>query len=95
VVDVVRRLTWLGHRVTVHDPLADRTEAEREYGLRLDPDALDRSYDVVVFAVPHPVYREMDSKAVTRLGRPEALIADLHGIWRDREFRGDLDSWTL
>ena len=37
VVDVVRRLTWLGHRVTIHDPLADPAAAEREHGLRIEP----------------------------------------------------------
>jgi UDP-N-acetyl-D-galactosamine dehydrogenase len=95
VVDVVRRLTWLGHRVTIHDPVAESAAAEREYGLRVEPDALDRRYDVVVAAVPHLMYREMDSKTVAALGRPEALIADLHGIWRNGELRDDLDRWTL
>lgn len=95
VVDVVRRLTWLGHRVTVHDPLVDPTAAAREYGLRLDPDALDRRYDVVVAAVPHLLYREMGGEAVAALARPDALIADLHGLWRDSLFPGHLDRWTL
>jgi UDP-N-acetyl-D-galactosamine dehydrogenase len=95
VVDVVRRLEWLGHRVTVHDPFADRAAAEREYDMRLDSEALGRSYDVVVAAVPHLVYREMNGESVAALGRPEALIADLHGIWRDGELRADLDRWTL
>jgi len=95
VIDIVRRLTWLGHRVTIHDPLADPVAAEREYGLRNDPDALDRSYDVVVAAVPHLVYRDMSAEKVAALGRPQALIADLHGIWRDGALRADLDTWTL
>jgi UDP-N-acetyl-D-galactosamine dehydrogenase len=95
VVDVVRRLTWLGHRVTIHDPLADPMAAEREYGLRVDPDALDRAYDVVVAAVPHRAYRAMNAEDVAALGRPEALIADLHGMWRDGSLRGDLETWTL
>jgi UDP-N-acetyl-D-galactosamine dehydrogenase len=95
VVDVVRRLTWLGHRVTIHDPLADPSAAEREYGLRIDPDALDRRYDVVVAAVPHLVYREMDGEAVAALARPNALIADLHGTWRNSPLGSGLDIWTL
>jgi len=95
VVDVVRRLNWLGHRVTIHDPIADPAAAEREYGLRVDSDALDRTYDVVVAAVPHQSYRAMNAGAVAALGRPEALIADLHGIWRDTSLRADLDNWTL
>jgi UDP-N-acetyl-D-galactosamine dehydrogenase len=95
VVDVVRRLEWLGHRVTIHDPFADRASAERECGLRVEPDALDGRYDVVVAAVPHLVYREMSGEAVAALARPNGLIADLHGLWRDSEFNSQLDRWTL
>jgi UDP-N-acetyl-D-galactosamine dehydrogenase len=95
VVDVVRRLTWLGHRVTIHDPLADPAAAEREYGLRLEPEALHRRYDVVVAAVPHLVYREMSGQAVAALARPDALIADLHGLWRESPLPAGLDIWTL
>jgi len=95
VVDVVRRLTWLGHNVTVHDPLADGGDAEREYGLSLDPAALERRYDVVVAAVPHRAYRAMAADSIAALGREGALIADLHGIWRGAEWPASLDNWTL
>ena len=52
VADVIARLKWIGHNVTVHDPLADAAEAMHEYGLMLDPGALERRYDAVVVAVP-------------------------------------------
>jgi UDP-N-acetyl-D-galactosamine dehydrogenase len=95
VVDVVRRLTWLGHKVTVHDPLADGADAEREYGLVLDPAALERRYDVVVAAVPHRAYRAMTADSIAALGREGGLIADLHGIWRGAQWPASLDNWTL
>jgi len=95
VVDVVSRLTWLGHRVTIHDPLVDPGDAEREYGLALDPAALERRYDVVVAAVPHRAYRDMPADAVAALGREGALIADLHGTWRGAKWPAALDNWTL
>jgi UDP-N-acetyl-D-glucosamine/UDP-N-acetyl-D-galactosamine dehydrogenase len=41
VVDVIRHLETLGHHVTIHDPLADGSEATHEYGLQLSDDALD------------------------------------------------------
>jgi UDP-N-acetyl-D-galactosamine dehydrogenase len=95
VVDVVRRLQWLGHRVTIHDPLADGAAAEREYGLQLSADALERRYDVVVAAVPHRTYREMDPASVTGLAAAGALVADLHGIWREGVFPPEIDRWML
>jgi UDP-N-acetyl-D-galactosamine dehydrogenase len=95
VVDVVRRLEWLGHRVTVHDPMASGDAARREYGLAIDPDALTRNYDVVVAAVPHRVYRAMSADSVAGLGKHGALVADLHGLWRDSQFPEGIDRWTL
>jgi UDP-N-acetyl-D-galactosamine dehydrogenase len=95
VVDVVRRLQWLGHRVTIHDPLADSAAARREYGLAPNPDALSRRYDVVVAAVPHRDYRAMAAGDLAALAEPGALIADLHGLWRDAAFPDGIDRWTL
>jgi UDP-N-acetyl-D-galactosamine dehydrogenase len=94
VVDVIRRLSWLGHEVVLHDPFADPAAAKKEYGLDLDPEALNRRYDVVLAAVPHQPYRDLDAARVAALAAPNALIADLHGIWRDRALPADLDRWV-
>jgi UDP-N-acetyl-D-galactosamine dehydrogenase len=95
VVDVVRRLTWLGHDITVHDPLVDPATARHEYGLSLDPEALDRQYDVVVAAVPHRLYRALSAAAVAALSKEGGLLADLHGLWRDSDFPVTIDRWSL
>ncbi len=94
VIDVIRRLQWLGHDITIHDPLADADEAVHEYGLRIDTDALNRSYDVVLGAVPHAAYRAMDTDILTGLIEEDGLIADLKAMWRDRLPAG-VESWTL
>jgi len=95
VADLVARLRWLGHRVTVHDPLADAAEAQHEYGLTLDPDALASRYDIVVAAVPHAGYRGMDAAAIAGLAAEGGLVADLKGMWRHLAFDNGLDRWTL
>jgi UDP-N-acetyl-D-galactosamine dehydrogenase len=95
VVDVIRRLTWLGHKVTVHDPLVDPETARHEYGLVLDPDALDRTHDVVVAAVPHRLYREMQAADAAALVREGGLLADLHALWRGYDFPVTMDRWSL
>ncbi|NBC38191.1 nucleotide sugar dehydrogenase, partial [Novosphingobium sp. FSY-8] len=56
VADLVSALGRLGHGVTVHDPHADADEACHEYGIPIVPDALERTYDLVVLAVPHREY---------------------------------------
>jgi UDP-N-acetyl-D-glucosamine/UDP-N-acetyl-D-galactosamine dehydrogenase len=81
VADVIARLKALGHDVTVHDPLADAPEAEHEYGLTLDPDALSRRYDAVLGAVAHDAYRGLTARQLSALVVPGGLIADIKRIW--------------
>ena len=95
VVDVVRRLRWLGHKVTIHDPLADPAAAQHEHGLELDADALARRYDVVVAAVPHRSYRSMKVAEIEALAAEGGLIADVQGIWRDSVLSDGLQRWSL
>ena len=95
VVDVIRRLTWLGHQVTVHDPLVDPAVAQHEYGLDLDPDALGRRYDVVVAAVPHQLYRGLSAGEAAALVAGDGLLADLHDLWRGADFPVTMARWAL
>ncbi|MBV9840132.1 MAG: nucleotide sugar dehydrogenase [Sphingomonadaceae bacterium] len=95
VIDVIRRLDALGHRITVHDPLADPYAAMEEYGLTMEPDALDRRYDLVLVAVPHARYKAMTPKQVAALAVDGGLVADLKGIWRHQAFPKRVERWSL
>jgi UDP-N-acetyl-D-galactosamine dehydrogenase len=95
VADLFWRLAELGHKVTVHDPLADPAEARAEYGIEIDADALTSSYDLVLAAVPHELYRTMTEEAVRALVRRGGCVADLKGIWRSLELGAGVGRWTL
>lgn len=93
-IDLVRRLSWLGHSVDIADPLAEPTEVRNEYGLDLIE--LDgRRYDLVIGAVPHDAYRNLDAMALQALVAPGGLLADLKGMWRSLPLDPALDRWTL
>jgi UDP-N-acetyl-D-galactosamine dehydrogenase len=93
-VDLVRRLKWLGHDVEVADPLASPEEIESEYGLIVtEPNG--RSYDLVVGAVAHRAYRELPDDRLAALLAPGGTLADLKGMWRERNLDSALDRWTL
>jgi UDP-N-acetyl-D-glucosamine/UDP-N-acetyl-D-galactosamine dehydrogenase len=93
VGDIVKRFWFHGHSVTVHDPHADAAEAERDYGVRLDPEALDQRYDLVVAAVSHRVYRDLDDATLAALVEDDGLFADVKGAFRGRDF--GRKTWTL
>lgn len=94
VIDVIRRLEGLGHEVTVHDPLADAAEARHEYGIDLAADAFDRRYDLVLVAVPHAAYAELDDARLAGLVAEGGLLADLKHLYKGRELPG-VERWTL
>jgi UDP-N-acetyl-D-galactosamine dehydrogenase len=94
VVDLVRALEALGHKVTIHDPRADPADARHEYDIALAPDALDGSYDLVVAAVPHAEYRALTAAQIQALATPGGCVADLKGIWRELDL-GEVKRWSL
>ncbi|MGZ8998250.1 MAG: nucleotide sugar dehydrogenase, partial [Allosphingosinicella sp.] len=94
VIDLIERLRELGHQVTVHDPLADAAEARHEYGLDLDPEALERSYDLVVAAVAHSAYAGLSDQDLAGLVAEGGLLADLKNLFKGRAIPG-VERWTL
>jgi len=89
VADLVSALGRFGHGVAVHDPHADADEAMHEYGIPLVHDALERTYDMVVLAVPHREYYELGGEALRGLLNAGGTLADLKGEL------GDAADWTL
>jgi UDP-N-acetyl-D-galactosamine dehydrogenase len=92
--DLVRRLQWLGHDVDVADPIAPADEIEREHGLKITGPNGNR-YDLVVGAVAHHDYRELPDDELASLVAPGGTLADLKGMWRERQLDPSLDRWTL
>lgn len=95
VIDVIVDLKAAGFAVAVHDPFADAAEALEEYNLTLDPEAVTRSYDLVVAAVAHDSYAALSADQIAALVRPGGCVADLKGIWRKAALRPDIRRWTL
>jgi UDP-N-acetyl-D-galactosamine dehydrogenase len=95
VVDLIDGLKKRGHRVAVHDAIADAAEARHEYGLELLSDLSRGGYDAVVGAVSHEAYATLTDGEFSRLTRPGGLIADIKGQWRARTLPDGLSRWEL
>ena len=95
-VDMIEALQAMGHRVDVHDAMADPEEAERFYGIKLLPQLeKSRAYDCVVGAVPHAVYIAFSGNTVTSLVRPGGIIVDLKGMWRHAHLGQDVTRYEI
>jgi UDP-N-acetyl-D-galactosamine dehydrogenase len=93
-VDIVRRLEWLGHEVTVTDPLADVAEVSRRYNLALARKP-DGRFDCLIGAVRHKEYEEMPADAVASRVTDGGVVADLKGMWRKLELPAGVRRWSL
>ncbi|HVF37121.1 MAG TPA: nucleotide sugar dehydrogenase [Sphingomicrobium sp.] len=93
-IDIIRRLQWLGHEVTVIDPLASRQAVEDEYGLRL-AEHPDGKYDCLVGAVRHEQFREMEAAGLVSHLTEGGTVADLKGMWRGQQLPDGVRRWTL
>ncbi len=96
VIDIVAGLGKRGFSVDVFDPVADQAEARATYGVELAPelDALS-GYDAVVAAVKHDLFRAFDKQRFATLLAPGGLVADIKGMWRDRDLPEGLRRWQL
>lgn len=96
VVDIVRELASLGHHVDVHDPCANASAAQEEYGLRLLPSLTEaRGYDGIIGAVPHRPYLAMDASSLAAMLKPNGIVADVKGMWRKLDLPAGLTRWQL
>jgi UDP-N-acetyl-D-galactosamine dehydrogenase len=83
VADVVKELQSYSLQVHVTDPYASSKELKHEYGFELTDKLVD-DYSAVIVTVPHKDYLKMDDKAFSKITKPNAIIADVKGIYRGK-----------
>lgn len=92
VVDVYRELLSYGVRVDVVDPYADAEEVKEEYKFDLaEKTATD--YDVVVAAVSHDKYLDLNEDYFKSITCENALFVDIKGSYRNKI--NELNYWSL
>src|SRR5258705_751170 len=83
VADVVKALKSYYVNVDVEDPHADSNELNHEYGFSLAKD-IAKDYDAIIISVPHKDYTGLDDAYFCSITKPNAMIADLKGIYRGK-----------
>ncbi|MDF3384615.1 MULTISPECIES: Vi polysaccharide biosynthesis UDP-N-acetylglucosamine C-6 dehydrogenase TviB [unclassified Sulfitobacter] len=78
VVDIIAELESYGISVDVHDPWADPAEAQAVYGLKMVEQFNSKTYDGLILAVAHDMFRNQGAENVFALCR--GPIVDIKGI---------------
>jgi UDP-N-acetyl-D-galactosamine dehydrogenase len=96
VIDVIRELESYGAKVHVHDPVANPAEAQREYGVTLEPwEALPRSAAIVA-AVAHRAFRNRPADDYVARLQPNGVLADVKCQFDRAAFAGrGVTLWRL
>lgn len=81
VVDIVRDLFEYGIQVKVSDPIADTSEAQRQYGISLTPFSELQPADAVVVAVAHKQYRDFSVEDLRKIMKAKAVLIDVKNIY--------------
>ena len=96
VPDIVRELKQYGVEVTVHDPLVESADAEREYGIGLAAWESLKDFDGIVLAVPHRAYREKGPAALLRILKGNSgVVMDVKGLLDPRSLPPGIAYWRL
>jgi UDP-N-acetyl-D-galactosamine dehydrogenase len=83
VNDVIKALQEFYVNVEVEDPYADSEELKHEYGFSLTT-RIASDYDAVIITVPHKDFLSLDDNYYCSITKPQAMIADLKGIYRGK-----------
>jgi UDP-N-acetyl-D-galactosamine dehydrogenase len=80
VADLVAELGDFVAQVEIFDPLADRDEARRHYGVEIAAEPPAGPFDAIVLAVRHRTFVEAGRSELTARLAPGGLIYDLKGV---------------
>ncbi len=86
VIDVYNELISFGINMEVYDPWADKEHVLAEYNVPL-VGALAKDYDLVVLAVAHEAFQEIDKKDITK---PRHVFFDIKSVLNKEEVDGRL-----
>lgn len=83
IIDIVKELREYGIEPIITDPVADRSEAEREYGISFTEETAVKGMDAVILAVSHKEYENISMEQIGSMyaenSRPRVLV-DIKGM---------------
>ena len=89
VVDIIDYLNEYGIDPIVVDPVADKEEAEREYGIAIQDFSALKDLDCIVLAVDHDVFKNLDPASLDQyygdFPNSEKILIDVKSIFNVKQ----------
>ena len=83
VLDVFQELKEFGFKADIFDPEADSETFIKEYGFQKLSTLSKNQYDVLILAVSHDSFKELNPK---ELIKEDGVVFDVKGFYKDKDF---------
>ena len=80
VIDIINELKEYGICPLVYDPVADKEEAENEYGISFSNEESLKELDAVIIAVSHDEFKKLTPETILGMYRNGKVLFDIKGM---------------
>ncbi len=98
IVDIIKELKEFGMEILVVDPMVDKKEAFKEYGIEVSDIGEIKEIDGIIGAVKHKNFLGYKKEEIKKLFKEEIenpLILDLKGIFDKKEYGDKYNYWRM
>jgi UDP-N-acetyl-D-galactosamine dehydrogenase len=82
---IVNELNKLGCDLDLYDPVADKMDIKKTYGVLPITKLIKNTYDGIIIVVAHDYFKNMDFKTIHRLCKKNCIIYDLKYIFTSNQ----------
>ena len=94
VIDLLKELMSFSVHVHVTDHHVSPNELAHEYGVSM-VDTISNDYDIVLVAVGHKIYHNLDIKYYKSITKEDPILVDLKGIYKKSKMEKAMTYWRL
>ena len=85
LINLIEKIKYLNYKITIVDPKVNKEEVLKKTGLRiLSSIPLNKKFTIVIFALLHDEFKDIDKDLLLNISVKEGLIFDLtHNFYGD------------
>ena len=86
VADIINELREYGVDPVIVDPVADKEEAEKLYGVTVQDKSVLKDLDALIISTSHDEFKEIKMQEFDKMFKDSKLIIDVKGILNKKEY---------